>query len=200
MAFVVGLTGGVGSGKSTVADLFAGQGAEVIDTDQIAHQLTGIGQPAVHRIAKRFGAEVFTADGLLDRSRLRALVFSDTVARKDLEAILHPLIRREVIRRISASKAPYTVLVIPLLVETGSYELVNRVLVVDCSEERQIERVMRRNGLPREQVLAIMSAQASRQQRLARADDCVHNDQGIEMLPPQVQVLHRRYRGLAQGS
>ena len=200
MAFVVGLTGGVGSGKSTVADLFAGQGAEVIDTDQIAHQLTGTGQPAVDRIAKRFGSEFLTADSLLDRSRLRALVFSDAGARKDLEAILHPLIRREVMRRIAVSKASYTMLVIPLLVETGSYDLVNRVLVVDCSEERQIERVMHRNALSREQVLAIMSAQASRQQRLARADDCVHNDRGIEMLQPQVQVLHRRYLGLAQES
>ena len=200
MSFVVGLTGGIGSGKSTVAELFARHGADIIDTDLIAHELTRREAPATVRLAERFGRNILDAEGSLDREKLRNLVFENDVARRDLEAILHPLIQREVIARISASNAPYVVIVIPLLVESGGRDLVDRVLVVDCSEETQIERVMRRSGMQRPQVLAIMRAQASRQERLAHADDTVNNEQSVEALVPQVGALHKRYVILARGA
>lgn len=199
MAFAVGLTGGIGSGKTTVANLFAAQGAGLVDADEISRKLTAPAQPAVAEIARKFGAQFIAADGSLDRARMRNLVFADATARKDLEAILHPLVRQESTRQIVASTAPYVIVVVPLLIESGAYRgRMDRILVVDCAPEIQISRVMERSGLSRSEVLAIIATQASRQQRLNEADDVIHNDDGLEMLSAQVTRLHLRYVGLAK--
>ena len=198
MAFVVGLTGGIGSGKTTVAELFASLGAGLVDTDEISRRLTAPAQPAITEIARKFGPQFVAEDGSLDRVRMRNLVFSDPSARKDLEAILHPLIRQESTRQFQASTAPYVVVVVPLLVETGAYRgMMGRILVVDCEPETQVHRVMERSGLPRIEVLSIIASQASRQQRLREADDVIHNDRDLETLQAQVTPLHVRYLGLA---
>jgi dephospho-CoA kinase len=198
MPFAVGLTGGIGSGKTTVAELFARLGAGVIDTDQIARELTAAGQPTVKQIAQRFGPDYVTADGTLDRVRMRALVFADSEARKDLEAILHPLIRDESMRRIADTSAPYVIVVVPLLLETGAYRtMVRRVVVADCDEETQIERVMRRSQLTREEVLAIMASQVSRAERLLGADDVISNNDDFAVLAIHVAALHGKYLALA---
>jgi dephospho-CoA kinase len=196
--FAVGLTGGIGSGKSTVADLFAELGVPVIDTDQIARQLTAPGGAALEPIRTAFSRSVFQADGSLDRAALRRLVFADPVARRQLESILHPLIRREVERALASLDAPYVLTVIPLLVETGGYrDLLKRVLVVDCPEALQVSRVMARNGLARDEVLAILAAQATRSERLASADDVIVNTASAEALRSEVVALNQRYLTLA---
>jgi dephospho-CoA kinase len=198
MPFAVGLTGGIGSGKTTVAELFAELGAGVVDTDEIARALTGPGQAAVREIARRFGPQYVMADGALDRARMRKLAFGDARAKKDLESILHPLIRREAERRIVHSTAPYVILVVPLLFEAGAYQtLVRRVLVVDSDQETRIERVRRRNNLPREEILAIMASQVGQAERLRRADDLIRNDDDVSALESQVAALHRKYLDLA---
>lgn len=198
MAFAVGLTGGIGSGKTTVANLFAAHGAGLVDADEISRRLTAQAQPAVAEIARKFGAQFIAADGSLDRARMRNLVFADAAARKDLEAILHPLVRQETTRQIVASTAPYVIVVVPLLIESGAYRgRMDRILVVDCAPEIQISRVIERSGLSRNEVLAIIATQASRRQRLNEADDVIHNDDGLEMLSAQVTPLHLRYLGLA---
>jgi dephospho-CoA kinase len=200
MSFIVGLTGGIGSGKTTVADLFARRGAALVDTDAIAHELTGPLGAAMAAIAAAFGAAVLRPDGGLDRAAMRAVVFSDRSARMRLEAILHPLIRQQSEARCeAAANAPYVVLVVPLLVETGRYrQRADRVLVVDCDESVQISRVMARSGLAAEDVRAIMATQASRAERLAVADDVVLNEGGLEALLSQVEELHQRYLDLAR--
>ncbi|MBK7673832.1 dephospho-CoA kinase [Accumulibacter sp.] len=200
MSLIVGLTGGIGSGKTTVADLFAERGAALVDTDAIAHELTGPQGAAMATIAAAFGAAVLRPDGGLDRAAMRAVVFSDRAARTRLEAILHPLIRQQSEARCeAATNAPYVLLVVPLLVETGSYrERADRVLVVDCDESVQISRVMARSGLAAEDVKAIMATQASRADRRAVADDMVLNEGGLEALMPQVESLHQRYLDLAR--
>ena len=197
MAFAVGLTGGIGSGKTTVANLFAAQGAGLVDADEISRRLTAPAQPAVAEIARKFGAQFIAADGSLDRARMRNLVFTNATARKDLEAILHPLVRQESTRQLVASTAPYVIVVVPLLIESGARGRMDRILVVDCAPEIQISRVMGRSGLSRSEVLAIIAAQASRRQRLSEADDVIHNDDGLEMLSAQVNPLHLLYLGLA---
>lgn len=199
MSFIVGLTGGIGSGKSTVADLLAEQGALLVDTDLIAHELTAPQGGAMPAIRSVFGDSVLAADGSLDRAAMRRLVFSDSSAKTRLEGILHPLIRAESAARCAmASSAPYVVLVVPLLIESGDYrQRVDRILVVDCDEAVQVSRVMARSGLAEKEVLAIMAAQASRSERLAAADDLVLNNDGREALLPQVENLHRRYLELA---
>jgi len=196
---VIGLTGGIGSGKSTVAEQFAGLGAAVIDTDLISHQLTATGQPALAEIAAQLGPQYLQADGSLDRARLRALVFSDSSARKRLEAILHPRIREEVAHLLQQpTAAPYHIIVVPLLLETGAYgHLVNRVLVVDCPEALQIQRVMARGKLSEAEVRAILQAQCEREERLARANDVIVNDAGLENLQAQTVDLHKKYIALA---
>jgi dephospho-CoA kinase len=200
MPFVIGLTGGIGSGKSSVAELLGELGAAVIDTDAIAHRLTAPGEAGSLEIARQFGAEFLRADGALDRDRMRALVFADPAARKKLEAILHPMIRAEVLSAVSAVTAPYALLVVPLLVETGAYrELIRRTLVVDCSEETQIERVGRRNNLDEKTVRGIMASQATRAARLAAADDVIVNDTGLDVLKQRVAELHARYLALSKG-
>ncbi|CAG4921774.1 dephospho-CoA kinase [Paraburkholderia gardini] len=197
--FAVGITGGIGSGKSTVADLFAARGVPLVDTDVIAHRITAPGGIAMPSIARAFGPSFIAQDGSLDRTRMRALVFSDDTARSRLEAITHPLIRAETERERSEARGPYVMVVVPLLVESGSWKTrVDRVLVVDCTVETQIERVMRRNAFTREQVLAIVARQATREARLAAADDVVVNDTvSIETLSMDVDALHRQYVALA---
>ena len=201
MSLVVGLTGGIGSGKSTVADAFAALGVTVVDTDAIAHELSSAQGGAIPEIVAAFGAGVLRPDGALDRTAMRRLVFSDRGAKGRLEAILHPMIRQESERRCrNAVNSPYVVLVVPLLVENESYgQLVDRVLVVDCAESAQIERVVARSGLAEEEVRAIMAVQATRAERLAAADDVLVNDQGRETLRVRVADLHRRYLALVRG-
>ncbi|HEY0846181.1 MAG TPA: dephospho-CoA kinase [Noviherbaspirillum sp.] len=197
--FSVGLTGGIGSGKTTVADMFAARGAVIIDTDQIAHQLTAPGGLAIAEIRNEFGASFLSADGAMDRAKMRAYVFAEPAAKARLEAILHPLIRIETERAASEAQGDYLVFAVPLLVESGSWkQRVSRVLVVDCAEETQVRRVMMRSGLSEAQVRAIMAAQASRQQRLAAADDVIDNDGDALALVPQVDRLHAMYLKLAQ--
>jgi len=198
MTLIVAVTGGIGSGKSTAARLFGERGAHVVDTDAIAHELTIPGAPALRLIASRFGDEYLTADGGLDRPKMRGRVFSDPEARRDLENALHPLIRTEVEARVLRSSAPYALVLIPLLVETGGYpDLVHRILVVDCEERIQVERTMQRSGLTEDLVRAVMRTQATRGQRLALADDVIQNDGTLEDLANQVAKLDTRYRKLA---
>ena len=194
MRFVVGLTGGIGSGKSAVAALFAELGADIVDTDAIAHQLTGRGGAAIEPIRAAFGGSVITPEGALDRAAMRRLVFSDPAAKQRLEAILHPMIRVEADLRCVSAQGAYVILVVPLLVETGSYRgRVDRILVVDCAEATQVARTMARSGLTEAEVRAIMAVQAGREARLAAADDVIDNDGGLEALRAQVEALHRRY-------
>lgn len=199
--FSVGLTGGIGSGKSTVADLFALRGAAIVDTDVIAHQLTAASGKAMPEIRSAFGDQVLTADGALDRPAMRDRIFSDPLARQRLEAILHPMIREESERSAEQAAGSYVMFVVPLLVESGGWQQrVSRVLVVDCDEEEQIRRVMQRNTLPRDQVLAILAAQAPRSQRLAIADDIIVNHLDPQSLIPEVDRLHALYMTLARVS
>ena len=192
--FVVGLTGGIGSGKSTVADLFVAAGAGLVDTDAIAHELTAPDGAAMPAIAAAFGAAVLTPTGALDRAAMRQRVFADAGARQQLEAILHPMIRQLSDARCLAATTPYVVLAVPLLVESGTYRArCDRIVVVDCPESLQIERVMARNGLAADQVRAIMAAQATRADRLVAADDVVLNDGGLTKLYEQVERLHLNY-------
>lgn len=197
--FCVGLTGGIGSGKSTAADLFAALGAEIVDTDEIARELTRAGGAAMPAIREAFGPRFVAPDGALDRAAMRAIVFRDPEARAKLEAILHPLIRERARARVAAARAPYVVLVVPLLFETGAYcDLVERVAVVDCSEAEQVRRASARGALPAETVRAIMAAQLPRAERLRRADDVLDNGGDLDALRRQVERLHERYLELAR--
>jgi dephospho-CoA kinase len=192
--YAVGLTGGIGCGKTTVADLFAARGAAVVDTDRIAHGLTAPHGAAMPALIDAFGPDYATPDGALDRARMRALVFSDQDARARLEAILHPRIREATAAAALLAGGPYTIFAVPLLIESGTWrERVARVLAIDCPEATQVARVMARNGLAEEQVRAIMAAQVSRARRLEEADDVILNDAGIDALLPQVERLHRFY-------
>lgn len=196
---VIGLTGGIGSGKSEAANLFAEHGAAIIDTDAIAHELTAPGGAALPALGEAFGAE-FLVPGGLDRARMRKLVFADAAARKKLESVLHPMIREQVHARIAAVTQPYAIVVVPLLLETGAYrELSDRVLVVDAPEEQQVERTARRSALAESEVRDIMGAQMPRAERLARADDVLSNDRGLAHLRRQVAELHAKYLELARG-
>lgn len=198
-AFTVGLTGGIGSGKTTVANMFAARGAAIIDTDQIAHELTRPGGIAIPAIAAQFGSDFIASTGALDRARMRDAVFADPAAKRRLEAILHPLIRSECERAAQQAQGPYLILVVPLLVESGNWkQRVSRVLVVDCPEQQQIMRVMDRNGLSEAQVRAIMTSQATREQRLAAADDVLSNTEETAALEPQVERLHALYCHMAR--
>jgi dephospho-CoA kinase len=199
---VIGLTGGIGSGKSTVADRLVAHGAALVDTDAIAHALTGPGGDAIEPIRAAFGDAVVAADGRMDRAAMRAIAFSDPGARKRLEGILHPMIRARTQSDIAAAVrdgAPYVIVAVPLLVESGDWRgRYDRVLVVDCPPEVQVERVMARSALPREQVDAILAAQATRAQRLAAADDVIDNGGPPAALDAQVARLHEAYAGLSR--
>jgi len=195
----VGLTGGIGCGKSTVAQRFADLGVPVIDADAIARELVEPGSPALAEIAEAFGADVIAADGSLDRQALRERAFAEAPARKRLDDILHPRVRRVVEERIAAlGDAPYCLVVIPLMVESGMTDLVDRVLVVDCSEAQQVTRVTARDGTSAEAVQTIMGHQADRQTRLAVADDIIENTADMGGLERAVRDLHQRYLRLAQ--
>ena len=198
MTFVVGLTGGIGSGKSAVAEEFARLGATVVDTDAIAHELTAAGGAAIEGIRRLFGDACIDASGAMDRSKVRELVFEDAGARKRLERLLHPMIREESTRRIAAATGPYIVHVVPLLVESDDYRSrVDRVLVVDCPEQIQLARVSARSGLTEEEVRRIIAAQIPRTQRLAAADDVIDNSGSLDDLHRQVQALHRSYLAMS---
>lgn len=198
MVYCVGVTGGIGSGKSSAAALFAERGAGIVDTDDIAHELTRPGGRAMPAIIKAFGPGIAAADGSLDRAAMRQRVFADPAQRKVLEGILHPLIRVEARDRVNTSQAPYVMLVVPLLLESSGYpDLVQRVLVIDCEESLQVRRTMQRSALTEEAVRAIMAAQLPRQQRLARADDVLLNNGDLSQLRSQVERLHERYLALA---
>ena len=196
--FSVGLTGGIGSGKSLVADLFGAHGAAVVDTDQIAHQLTAAGGRAMPQIRQQFGDAFLTSDGALDRARMRAHVFADAAARQQLENILHPLIAQQTDAAARETAGNYLLFVVPLLVESGRWvERVDRVLVVDCPESLQIERVQARNQFSVAQIEAIMATQVQRSERLAVADDVIVNDGSREAVAAAVDRLHREYLALA---
>lgn len=191
--FVVALTGGIGSGKSTAADRFAALGAGIVDSDQISHELTATGSPLLAEIAAKLGDWALGPDGALDRVAVRRAVFADPQARARLEAILHPRIRALTLERLSALATPYAILVIPLLFETGQERLAERVLVVDLPQEQQIDRVRRRSGLPEEEIRRIIASQIARAERLARADDVIDNSRGPDALARQVERLHSLY-------
>jgi dephospho-CoA kinase len=199
--FIVGLTGGIGSGKSAAADRFAAHGITVVDTDEIAHRVTRPGGSAIDAIRAAFGAGFIDDSGALDRSRMRAAVFSDPGSKARLEGILHPMIRSIAFAEARAAGSPYAVLVVPLLLESGAYaSVVDRILVIDVDESVQVERTMRRSNIPESQVRAIMANQASRADRLAAASDVIRNDGDLEHLQRQVDKLHLEYLALAAES
>ena len=201
MTFVVGLTGGIGSGKSAVAQEFARLGVTVVDTDLIAHELTGRVGAAIAGIRRLFGDASIDAQGVMDRAWVRARVFAEPAERRRLEALLHPMIREESERRLAAASGPYAVLVVPLLVESGNYRnRVQRVLVVDCAEDIQIRRVIARSAMAEDEVRRVIATQASRAERLAAADDVIDNSASIETLHERVRALHREYLALARHS
>ncbi|HEX7329801.1 MAG TPA: dephospho-CoA kinase [Casimicrobiaceae bacterium] len=197
----VGLTGGIGSGKTAVADAFARLGVPVVDTDLLAHELSRRSEAGYQAIVERFGAEFVDASGELDRAKLRRRAFDDATVRHDLEALLHPLIRARAEAAIARWTAPYGIVVVPLLFERGGLrERVARVLVVDCSEDEQIRRVRARSGLTEAEVRAIMATQLARDARLAGADDVIDNSGSPDRIGPQVAALDQRYRELARGN
>ncbi|MGL6474483.1 dephospho-CoA kinase [Aeromonas hydrophila] len=196
--YVVAITGGIGSGKTTVANQFAELGIEVVDADVIAREVVEPGTPALAAIAAHFGSAVITPDGQLDRRRLRERVFTDPQAKGWLNALLHPLIRTEMQRQCAAARSPYCLLVVPLLVENRLTALANRVLVIDVDEATQIERTCRRDGVSHEQAQAILAAQASRAERLAAADDVLDNQNGTpEAIKSRILALHETYLAFA---
>jgi dephospho-CoA kinase len=190
----IALTGGIASGKSTVAQLFVALGATLIDTDQVAREIVTPGSPALQSIVDRFGKDVLAPDGTLDRGRLRQIVFSDNQARADLEAITHPAIRARVAQLSATLDGPYQLIAVPLLAETGTHRDYDRVLVVDCEPEQQLRRLMVRDGLTETDARRMIGAQVDRAARLAIADDVIRNDGDIMHLAGQVQALHDRYR------
>ena len=199
MTLVVGLTGGIGSGKSAAADEFARLGAAIVDTDAIAHELTASGGLAIPGIQKLFGEGAIGADGAMDRKKMREHVFADPEAKRKLEALLHPLIREESARRIAAARSPYVVHVVPLLIESPDYRRrVDRVLVVDAPEDTQVARVRSRSGLSEDEVRAIMRTQVARAERLAAADDVLDNGGSRDALRTQVAALHEKYLQFAR--
>jgi len=205
MNLIVGLTGGIGSGKSTVAELFAEHGAGIIDTDAIAHHLAQTGGEAIAPIRAAFGNDALTDDGALDRAKMRALIFSDAAAKQRLEQILHPLIFEQAKAQLLQMQArphilaPYTIVVVPLLPESRTFrQLVQRILVVDCDDNTQIARVVGRSRLTEDEVRAIIARQTPRADRLQLADDVIRNEGSLGSLAEQVDVLHKRYLNKAK--
>ena len=199
MSLIIGLTGGIGSGKTSATKFFAAEGIAIIDADTIAHELTGVQGDAIPNIKKYFGVDFITKNGKLDRKKMKNRIFSDINSRKKLEEILHPLIQAEIMHRIETAFSPYIIVVAPLLLETGDYcETVTRILVVDCNEECQISRTVSRDGLSKEDVRTIMATQKPRQERLNQADDVIVNDTDISSLQEKVKLQHNIYLSLLQ--
>lgn len=190
---IVGLTGGIGSGKSTVAEGFAALGIPVIDADRLAHELVEPGQPALEEIIATFGVDCIREDGRLDREYMRRQIYADAARKRQLEAILHPRIRQRIKTLLAGISAPYCIVVIPLLLETGQTDLVDRILVVDTPEKEQLKRVAARDGLTHNAVMAIMAAQTDRSTRLNAADDVIINDSELDSLSGRIQELHQFY-------
>lgn len=195
---VVGLTGGIGSGKSAVTAEFERLGVPVVDADIVAREVVLPGTDGLREVVEAFGEDVLGADGMIDRAELRRRVFEDETKRERLESILHPKIRDRISQQLDAVTAPYCILCVPLLVERQGYETVDRVLVIDCNEETQIERVMSRDNLTRPQVEAIMRSQATREQRLAIADDVIDNSRGLDALRAPIAALHAKFTDIAE--
>ena len=191
--FRIGLTGGIASGKSTVADVFTELGVAVVDTDAVAREVVAPGEAGLEAVATEFGPDILLPNGELDRRALRSIVFRDPQRREALESILHPLIRARTLQVIDSLEAPYVVIVVPLLLETGFAELVERILVVDCPEAQQLERLRQRDDVGESEAQAMLAAQTDRQTRLARADDVIDNSGSIESTRAQVKALHERY-------
>jgi len=191
--FRIGLTGGIASGKSTVADVFTELGAAVVDTDAVAREVVAPGESGLEAVATEFGPDILLPNGELDRRALRSIVFRDPQRRETLESILHPLIRARTLQVIASLEAPYVVVVVPLLLETGFAELVERILVVDCPEAQQLERLRQRDDVGESEAQAMLAAQIDRQTRLARAHDVIDNSGSIESTRAQVKALHERY-------
>ena len=194
---IIGLTGGIGSGKSTVAHLFANLGVPIIDADIIAREITQPDQPAFAAIIKHFNECLLLPDGTLDRTALRKIIFKQPLERKWLENLLHPLIEHSIKKYIEGLTAPYCITVIPLLLEVSPYTFIDRILVIDAPENLQIERAMTRDSTDKTQIEAIMSTQINRQERLSKAQDIITNDGNLENLLPQVQKLHQFYLKLS---
>lgn len=199
MTFIVGLTGGIGCGKSRASQCFSDLGIDVIDTDVIARKLTYPHGEAINPIRNTFGDTLITADGSLDREKMRNLIFSDSDSRHKLEKILHPLILKETVRQIAQTQSPYIIIVVPLLFETNDYDnIIQRILVIDCEEQQQISRTMTRSQLSEQQVKAIMANQISRKARSQKADDVIINNQDIDYLKAQIAQLHHKYLLLSE--
>ena len=196
-ALRIGLTGGIASGKSLVANMFVKLGAELVDADQISREVVAPGEPALSAIRDTFGPQVLTSRGELDRAALRKLVFADPAKRSELDALLHPLIRARLLARLDEVRRPYAIVAVPLLVETDFAALVDRIAVVDCPESLQLERLMRRDGIPRAEAVAMIAAQADRATRLRAAHDVIDNSGEVEVTRRQVAQLHHRYLELA---
>ncbi len=197
MTYVIGITGGIGSGKTAVSDHFESLGITVVDADVASRTVVEIGTPALASIAEHFGSQLLQTDGSLDRAALRSAIFEDSTQRQWLESLLHPLIREEIVSGLESASSPYAILVSPLLIESGQSQLTERVLVVDVPEALQLKRTVARDSNSEQQVKAIMAAQASRQQRLDSADDVVVNDNTLDHLKAQVEALHQKYLKLA---
>lgn len=197
-SYAVGLTGGIASGKSLVANAFAKLGAEIIDTDQIAREVVAPGQAGLEAVRAAFGEGIVTPRGELDRAAMRKLVFADPAKRRRLDELLHPLIRHRTLERLEQARGPYSIVAVPLLVETDFGKLVDRVVVVDCPVPLQLERLIRRDGLPRDEAAAMIAAQADRVTRLRAAHDVIDNSGDPEHTRRQVAQLHQRYLELAR--
>ena len=197
--WILGLTGGIGSGKSAVAQRFIELGIHVVDADHAARWVVEPGKPALTKIVEHFGAEILQTDGQLDRSALRARIFADAHERQWLEALLHPLIGEEITQYLSRASSPYAILVSPLLVESGQHRLTQRILVVDAPEQLQVQRTIARDQSSSEQVHAILKAQANREERLRHAHDVLLNDQDLNWVHAEVERLHTFYLSLRGG-
>jgi len=198
MTLIVGLTGGIGCGKSSACEIFQELGIDVVDTDQIAHELTQPNGKAIPAIRNFFGNEYITFEGALDRTKMRQLVFKDNTMRLKLEKLLHPLIFKETSQRIKRCQSPYVIVAVPLLFETNDYDrLIDRSLVIDCDEQLQINRTMKRSHLSVEEIKSIMDAQMNRQQRLKKADDVIVNNQGFDQLKEQIFCIHQNYNQIS---
>jgi len=190
---VVGLTGGIGSGKSAAAEIFRACGVEVIDADSLAREVVEPGQPALNDIAAHFGSDILTSEGRLDRAALRKIVFSNPEHKSWLEKLLHPLIAELLQRRLNATKSPYAILESPLLLETEQHKLVDRVLVIDVNQETQVDRSVRRDGSDEELIRSIIASQINRAERIQHADDLVSNEESLEQLRENIEALHSKY-------